>query len=442
MDQKKRTEIASLGQFGLIDLLTSGFTPKNASTLKGAGDDAAVIAPGRGEAVLCTTDSFYEGVDFDLTYFPLKHLGYKAVTAGVSDILAMNALPAQITVSLGVSSKLPVEALQDLYEGIAFACKEQEIDLVGGDTRASMTGLVITVTTLGYAKKEKIVYRSGAQQNDLVCITGNLGAAYMGLQLLEREKRVLADVENPEPQFKGYEYLLEKYLKPRPRTDIVRALAEEKIRPTSMIDLSDGLASDLMQICKSSACGARILSNHLDERKMASAQIEGPAIRQADDRAAFAETVRRALYAGKIIAYAQGFSLMQDASERYGWNLDLGTIASIFRAGCIIQAVFLDDITKAYEADSNAGNLMFHPFFRSRINEYQDSLRRAASTGVLNGLPVPALSQAASYLDAFRSPASGANLIQAQRDCFGAHTYERNDRPGSFHHEWRITDDN
>lgn len=177
MDQKKRTEIASLGQFGLIDLLTSGFTPKNASTLKGAGDDAAVIAPGRGEAVLCTTDSFYEGVDFDLTYFPLKHLGYKAVTAGVSDILAMNALPAQITVSLGVSSKLPVEALQDLYEGIAFACKEQEIDLVGGDTRASMTGLVITVTTLGYAKKEKVVYRSGAQQNDLVCITGNLGAA-------------------------------------------------------------------------------------------------------------------------------------------------------------------------------------------------------------------------------------------------------------------------
>ena len=220
MDQKKRTEIASLGQFGLIDLLTSGFTPKNASTLKGAGDDAAVIAPGRGEAVLCTTDSFYEGVDFDLTYFPLKHLGYKAVTAGVSDILAMNALPAQITVSLGVSSKLPVEALQDLYEGIAFACKEQELDLV--------------------------------------CITGNLGAAYMGLQLLEREKRVLADVENPEPQFKGYEYLLEKYLKPRPRTDIVRTLAEEKIRPTSMIDLSDGLASDLMQICKSSACGARI----------------------------------------------------------------------------------------------------------------------------------------------------------------------------------------
>ena len=159
-------------------------------------------------------------------------------------------------------------------EEIAGYCKEQEIDLVGGDTRASMTGLVITVTTLGYAKKEKIVYRSGAQQNDLVCITGNLGAAYMGLQLLEREKRVLADVENPEPQFKGYEYLLEKYLKPRPRTDIVRALAEEKIRPTSMIDLSDGLASDLMQICKSSACGARIYLERIPIARQTSALAE------------------------------------------------------------------------------------------------------------------------------------------------------------------------
>ena len=253
METKKRTEIAALGQFGLIDRLTHGFSPKNPSTLRGVGDDAAVIAPPAGEELLCSTDSFFEGVDFDLTYFPLKHLGYKVVTAGVSDILAMNARPSQIVLSLGVSAKLPVEALDDLYEGVRFACDELGVDLAGGDTRASMTGLVITVTTLGYAKKEKIVYRSGAQQNDLVCITGNLGAAYMGLQLLEREKRVLADVENPEPQFKGYEYLLEKYLKPRPRTDIVRALAEEKIRPTSMIDLSDGLASDLMQICKSSA---------------------------------------------------------------------------------------------------------------------------------------------------------------------------------------------
>lgn len=258
MEKKQRTEIATLGQFGLIDLLTRDFTPTNPSTLVGVGDDAAVIAPSTDEVVLCTTDSFYEGVDFDLTYFPLKHLGYKVVTAGVSDILAMNALPRQLTVSLGVSSKLPVEALQDLYEGISFACREQHIDLVGGDTRASMTGLVITVTVLGAAQRERVVRRNGARLHDLVCITGNLGAAYMGLRLLERERRVLSDVKNPEPRFGGYEYLLEKYLKPRPRTDIIEALAEEGIVPTSMIDLSDGLASDMLQLCRASKCGVRL----------------------------------------------------------------------------------------------------------------------------------------------------------------------------------------
>ena len=258
MTQKKRTEIAELGEFGLIDHLTKDFTVTNKNTLRGVGDDAAVIKAGREDAVVVTTDSLLEGVDFDLTYFPLKHLGYKAVVVGVSDILAMNALPEQVMISIGVSSKLPVEALDDLYEGIKFACDELGVDMVGGDTTASMTGLVINITTIGRAKRKAITYRSGAQFNDLICITGNLGAAYMGLQLLEREKRVLKDVENPEPKFAGHEYLLERYLKPRARINIIDALKEEGIQPTAMIDLSDGLASDLRQICRSSKCGARI----------------------------------------------------------------------------------------------------------------------------------------------------------------------------------------
>ena len=274
MSDKKRTEISELGEFGLIDRLTSKFTAKQSSTLKGVGDDAAVIDAGDGNVIVVSTDSLLEGIDFDLTYFPLKHLGYKAVTVGVSDILAMNALPEQITLSLGVSSKLPVEALDDFYEGVHFACEELGVDLVGGDTSASMTGFVIGITAIGRAKKESIAYRSGAQLNDLICITSNLGAAYMGLHLLEREKRALKEVSNPEPQFKGYEYLLEKYLKPRARKDIVTSLAEEGLVPTSMIDLSDGLASDLLQICKSSKCGARVYLERIPIAAQTSALAE------------------------------------------------------------------------------------------------------------------------------------------------------------------------
>ena len=274
MTQKKRTEIAELGEFGLIDHLTKDFTTSNKNTLRGVGDDAAVIKAGRDDAMVVTTDSLLEGVDFDLTYFPLKHLGYKAVTVGVSDVLAMNAIPEQVMISLGVSSKLPVEALEDLYEGVKFACDEMGVDMVGGDTTASMTGLVINITTIGRAKRKAISYRSGAQFNDLICITGNLGAAYMGLHLLEREKRVLKDVQNPEPQFSGYEYLLQSYLKPRARKDIVDALAVEGIVPTSMIDISDGLASEVLQICKASKCGARIYLERIPIAKQTSALAE------------------------------------------------------------------------------------------------------------------------------------------------------------------------
>lgn len=278
MEQKEkikgRTEIATLGEFGLIDHLMADVTPQNKSTLIGVGDDAAAVAAGQKEAVVWSTDQLLEGIDFDLTYFPLRHLGYKAVTVGVSDILAMNARPEQLMLSIGVSSKISVEALDDLYAGVKFACRELGVDFVGGDTKPSLTGLTLHVTVLGRSERKKIVRRNGAKLNDLICITGNLGAAYMGLHLLEREKRVLQGIDNPEPQFAGYEYLLEKYLKPRARKDIIEALDEEGIIPTAMIDLSDGLSSDLMQLCKASKCGARIYLERIPIAKQTSAMAE------------------------------------------------------------------------------------------------------------------------------------------------------------------------
>ena len=257
MTLKKTTEIAALGEFGLIDRLASRLGKRCDTTLMAAGDDAAVIDLGD-EVLLLTTDMLTEGVDFDLSYFPLKHLGYKCVVRAVNDILAMNGTPQQLVVALGVSAKISVEALDELYEGMEQACKELGVDLVGGDTTASMNGLVVSLSVVGRAKREDVVYRSGAREHDLICISSNLGAAYMGLHLLEREKRVLKDIDNPEPKFEGYEYLLERYLKPRARVNVLDALREEGIRPTAMIDLSDGLASDLRQLCRSSQCGARI----------------------------------------------------------------------------------------------------------------------------------------------------------------------------------------
>ena len=259
-----RTEIATLGEFGLIDHLTEGIKPMHASTLKGIGDDAAVLSYPIDKQVLVTTDLLLEGVHFDLVYTPLKHLGYKAAVVNFSDIYAMNGTPKQITVSLGVSKRFSVEDMEQLYAGIRLACENYNVDIVGGDTTSSLTGLTISITCIGEADKEKVVYRNGAQETDLICVSGNLGAAYMGLQLLEREKKVLTGTDKDvQPDFAGREYILERQLKPEARKDIIEKLAEAGIQPTSMMDISDGLSSELMHICKQSNKGCRVYEEHL-----------------------------------------------------------------------------------------------------------------------------------------------------------------------------------
>lgn len=254
---KKRTELYELGEFQLIDRLTEPFKPKNPSTALGIGDDAAVLSP-KGKKMVITTDLLLEGIHFDLTYFPLKHLGYKAVTVNLSDICAMNATPTQITVSIGISKRFCVEDLEEIYTGIKLACEKYEVDLVGGDTSSSYTGLTISVTAIGEANEADLTYRGGAQVNDLICVSGNLGAAYMGLQLLEREKKVFEGNSSAKPQLDGYDYILERILKPEARKNIVQILKEKGIKPSAMIDISDGLSSELLHICKSSGKGCRV----------------------------------------------------------------------------------------------------------------------------------------------------------------------------------------
>ena len=259
-----RTEIATLGEFGLIDHLTKGIKPMNSSTQKGIGDDAAVLSYPADKQVLVTTDLLLEGVHFDLVYTPLKHLGYKSAVVNFSDIYAMNGTPKQITVSLGVSKRFSVEDMEMLYAGIRLACEDYGVDIVGGDTTSSLTGLTISITCIGEADKDKVVYRNGAQETDLICVSGNLGAAYMGLQLLEREKAVMKGADQDvQPDFAGKEYILERQLKPEARKDIIEKLAEAGIKPTAMMDISDGLSSELMHICKQSNKGCRIYEEHL-----------------------------------------------------------------------------------------------------------------------------------------------------------------------------------
>ena len=267
-------EISELGEFGLIKHLTQDIKPTNKSTLKGVGDDCAIMQFDEGKRVLMTTDMLMEGIHFDLQYTPMKHLGYKAAMVNISDIIAMNGTPTQMVVSLAIGKRFKVEDLEDFYAGLLLACEKHHIDLVGGDTTASLTGLAISITCLGEATEEEVVMRQGAKPTDLVCVSGNLGAAYMGLQLLEREKAVFNDqlrearqkgqqVEPAQPDFSGREYLLERILRPEARRDIPDRLKAAGIRPTSMMDISDGLSSEMMHICEQSGVGCRLYEERI-----------------------------------------------------------------------------------------------------------------------------------------------------------------------------------
>nr|WP_319573070.1 thiamine-phosphate kinase [uncultured Draconibacterium sp.] len=258
--ERKQTNISELGEFGLIDRLTKAITIKNDSTIKGIGDDAAIL-DFKEKQVVVSSDLLTEGIHFNLMYVPLKHLGYKAVVVNLSDILAMNAIPKQVTVSIAVSGKFSVEALEELYEGIHLACEQYNVDLVGGDTTSSLTGLTLSITAIGEAEKDDIVMRSGAKPNDILCVSGDLGGAYMGLQLLERENEVFKVNENMQPKLDGYDYILERQLKPEARGDIIAAFKRLGIKPTSMIDISDGLSSEIMHLCKNSGVGCSLFED-------------------------------------------------------------------------------------------------------------------------------------------------------------------------------------
>lgn len=259
------TEISTLGEFGLIDQLTKNFEIKNPTTQKGVGDDCAVLnySARPDMRALVTTDVLLEGIHFDLTYTPLRHLGYKAAVVNFSDVYAMNGEPKQITVSLGISKRFTVEHISELYAGIRLACEQYGVDLVGGDTSASVTGLIISITCIGEGEEGKIVYRGGASDTDLVCVSGDLGAAYMGLQLLEREREAGAGQKDFQPDFSGREYILERQLKPEARRDVIAELKQLGIQPTAMMDVSDGLSSELLHICKDSNVGCRIYEDRI-----------------------------------------------------------------------------------------------------------------------------------------------------------------------------------
>ena len=276
-NEKKNIEIEAIGEFGLIEELTSDFVLRNDSSHHGVGDDCAVISTEEGQHKLMSSDMLVEGVHFNLSYMPLKSLGFKAVSVNVSDIYSMNGMPEQITVSLGVSSKFPVEALKELYAGIHTACEYYSVDLVGGDTTSSYSGLIISISVIGSATKNKIVYRSGAKENDLLIISGDVGSSYLGLQILEREKGVFNSNPNIQPKLDGYDELIKKQIQPTARMDVISMFQEMSFVPTSMIDVSDGLASEVMHLSKSSDCSFSIYSDKLPimEKSMLTAEELG-----------------------------------------------------------------------------------------------------------------------------------------------------------------------
>jgi len=267
MDTPKRTEIGAIGEFGLIDKINQRVVLQHASTLKGIGDDAAVVDGESDHKKLICTDMLLEGVHFDLSYMPLAHLGYKAVTVNVSDIAAMNGIPKQMTISLGLSNRMSVEAVEALYEGIHAAAKDYQIDIVGGDTTSSRSGLVISITLIGESASDNIVYRNGAKEGDILCLSGDIGGAYMGLQILEREKEVFKVDPNMQPQLDNYSYIVGRQLRPKARMDIIYELRDLGILPTSMIDISDGLASEIFHLCKQSQKGVCIYEEKLPIEK-------------------------------------------------------------------------------------------------------------------------------------------------------------------------------
>lgn len=333
-----RNELQDLGEFGLIDHLTEDIVPIQPSTLKGVGDDAAVISAGDAEVKLVTTDLMAEGIHFDLMYVPLRHLGYKAVAVNLSDIYAMNGTPRQIVVSIALSNRFSLEAVDELYKGIRLACKRYGVDLVGGDTSSSQSGLFLNITAIGDAPKEDVVYRNGAKENDLIFVSGDLGSAYIGLLLLEREKRVFQANPDMQPDFDGVDYLLERQLKPEPRADIIELLREAGVKPTSMIDISDGLASELHHICKQSDKGCVIYEDKLPIDQMT-----------YDQSAAFTiDPTTAAMNGGED--YELLFTISQDDYEKIKDRMEITPIGYITDAASGLQLISRKGVVYPIEA--------------------------------------------------------------------------------------------